>query len=286
MSIDDKAFQLKDGRTVGYIETGDPAGAPIILFHGMPGSRLAGRIFDQAARATGARMICADRPGYSLSHPLPRGTLLGYVDDVVQLANMLGIERFAAMGVSGGGPYALACASQIPERLTAAVLMSTIGPLWLPNSLKNMVTPNRLMFTLGRFAPGLFGAILPRMLKSSLPSLDKHVQAGTSPMPDVSPEVFALLIEDQRESVRTGGKGLVFDMRNYWRSWGFQFEDVETKVYLWHGEDDNLAPVALARYLAEHIPDCEARYIPGAGHTGTFQYAEEILQRLVRESAL
>lgn len=285
MNESDKTIKLKDGRAVGYIETGDPAGTPLILFHGMPGSRLGARIFDQAACATRVRIIGADRPGYSMSDSLRSGTLLGYVNDVVELADTLSIERFVVMGVSGGRPYALACAYQIPERLTSAALMSTIGPLWLPNSLKDMVTPNRVMFTLGRFAPGLFGAILPRMLKSSLPSLDKHKQAGTSPVSDVSPEVFALLIDDQRESVRTGGKGLVFDMRNYWRAWGFRFEDIKAKVYLWHGEADNLAPVALARYLADHIAGCEAHYIPGAGHTGTFQYAEEILKTLVRASA-
>jgi pimeloyl-ACP methyl ester carboxylesterase len=277
----DKTLALKDGRTVGYIDVGDPAGKPIILFHGMPGSRLSARIFDQAASEIGARIICADRPGYSLSSPKRDGALINYVDDVVELADALGLERFAVMGVSGGGPYAAACAYQIPDRLTAAALVSSLGALWLPNSLKDMVTPNRVMFTLGRVSPGLFGAILPRMVKLSLPNLEKQVQAGISPVEELTPEIFAHLVNDQKEAVWSGGKGVAFDMRNYWRSWGFRFEDIKAKVYLWHGEADDLAPVALARYIADHIPDCEAHYIPGAGHTGTFKYADEILRTLV-----
>lgn len=75
MTHDNKTLTLKDERTLGYIEVGDPAGKPIILFHGMPGSRRAAWIFDQAARAAGARIICADRPGYSLSSPKRDGTL-------------------------------------------------------------------------------------------------------------------------------------------------------------------------------------------------------------------
>src|SRR5690606_25767034 len=107
------------------------------------------------------------------------------------------------MGVSGGGPYALACASPIPDRLTASALVSSLGALWLLNSLKDMVTPNHVMFTLGRVSPGLFGAILPRMVKASLPSLDKHVQAGTSPVEDLTPEIFAHLANDQSEGSGT-----------------------------------------------------------------------------------
>ncbi|HLU10175.1 MAG TPA: alpha/beta hydrolase [Oceanobacillus sp.] len=203
------------------------------------------------------------------------------MDDVVELADALGLQRFAVMGVSGGGPYALACASQIPDRLTAAALVSSLGALWLLNSLKDMVTPNRVMFTLGRVSPGLFGAILPRMVKASLPSLDKHVQAGTSPVEDLTPEIFAHLANDQKEAVLAGGKGVAFDMRNYWREWGFRFEDIKTQVYLWHGEADDLAPVALVRSIADQIPNCEAHYISGVGHTGTFKYADEILRTLV-----
>lgn len=111
---------LKDGRTLGYAEYGESTGTPVIGFHGMPGSRLVMKSVEKAALAARARIIAPDRPGYGLSQPDKHGTLLGYVDDIVELADTLKIDRFAVMGVSGGGPYPLACAYKIPQRVTAS----------------------------------------------------------------------------------------------------------------------------------------------------------------------
>jgi pimeloyl-ACP methyl ester carboxylesterase len=123
-------------------------------------------------------MIAPDRPGYGLSRPDKHGTLLGYVDDIVELADALKIDRFAVMGVSGGGPYPLACAYKIPQRVTVAALISSIGPLSLPDSTRDMLRMNKIMFTLGRLSPALTGLLLPPLIKSSLPSMERHVQHG------------------------------------------------------------------------------------------------------------
>src|SRR5215467_679630 len=108
---------LKDGRSLGYAEYGDPNGTPIVLFHGMPGSRLVGKMFDQVAQAQQARLLVADRPGYATSSALRHGSLLGFVNDVSALAETLQVDRFAVLGISGGAPFALACAAKIPQRV-------------------------------------------------------------------------------------------------------------------------------------------------------------------------
>ena len=98
-----KTLTLKNGRTRVYAEYGHPAGIPIIGFHGMPASRLMLKLFENAALSSGARLIAPERPGYGLSAPAPGGTLLDYPLEVVELADALGLDHIAVMGVSGGG---------------------------------------------------------------------------------------------------------------------------------------------------------------------------------------
>jgi pimeloyl-ACP methyl ester carboxylesterase len=195
-STDSKIVTLKDDRTPAYAEYGEATGTPVIGFHGMPGSRLVMKSVEKSAVAAQARLIAPDRPGYGFSQPNKHGTLLGYVDDVAALADALKIDCFAVMGVSGGGPYPLACAYKIPQRVTVAALISGIGPLSLPRATRDMLRMNKIMFTVGHFSPALSGLLLPRLIKSSWPSLEQHVQNGTSPSPALSPEVFAIMTAD------------------------------------------------------------------------------------------
>lgn len=282
---DYQTLTLKDNRVLSYAEYGAPTGLSLIGFHGMPGSRYVLKSADEAARAAGVRLIAPERPGYGFSRPHPQGTLLSYTDDVLQLANVLGFDRFAVMGVSGGGPYAVACAHQLSQRLTNATVVSGIGPLSLPHSTQGMQRPNRIMFTLGRFSPALTGFLLPRLIKSSLPTLDKHVQAGTSPNSDISPEVFAIMAADQHEAIRMGGQGIIFDMKMLWRPWGFRLEEICTPVRLWHGEADDLAPARLAHHLVDRIPNCQATFYPGEGHTDPLtRHIHDIMDSIARAS--
>lgn len=284
-STDSRILTLKDGRTLGYAEYGESTGTPVIGFHGMPGSRLVMKSVEKAALAARARIIAPDRPGYGLSQPDKHGTLLGYVDDIVELADTLKIDRFAVMGVSGGGPYPLACAYKIPQRITVAALISGIGPLSLPDGTRDMMRMNKIMFTLGRLSPALTGLLLPRLVKSSLPSMERNVQNGTSPSPDLSPEVFAIMTADQREAIRMGGQGVIFDMKILWQPWGFRFEDIHTKVYLWHGTADHLAPARLAHHIADHVPGCEATFYPDEGHTDPLtKHISEIMAKIATAS--
>jgi pimeloyl-ACP methyl ester carboxylesterase len=281
----DNTLTLKDGRILGYAEFGDPAGIPIIGFHGMPGSRLMMKTLDKAALINGVRLIAPDRPGYGISQANPHGTLLGYVDDIIELAAALQIDRFGVLGVSGGGPYPPACAYKIPQCITVAALISGIGPLSVRHSTRDMLRPNKIMFTVGRWSPRLAGFLLPRLIRTSLPSMEQHVQKGTSPSADLSPEVFASMAADQREAIRAGGQGITFDMKILWRPWGFQFEDVHTRVYVWHGAADNLAPARLAHHIADRLPDCEAIFYPNEGHTDPLtKHIDEIMAVIVKTS--
>jgi len=132
---DDNILKLSDGRQLCYAEYGDPKGFPIIFFHGQASSRLLCGLIPGSPFLPGVRLIAPDRPGYGQTD-FKKGvtTLENWPNDVVALANALGIDKFAVLGASGGGPYALACAWKIPECLTGVGVCSSLGPL-LPETM-------------------------------------------------------------------------------------------------------------------------------------------------------
>jgi pimeloyl-ACP methyl ester carboxylesterase len=276
-------LKLNNGHKVGYAEYGTRDGVPIIALHGMPNSHIMWKGMDQVASAHGIRLIAPDRAGYGASNDYLPKSLLDYSDDVSGLADMLGIEKFVIMAVSGGGPYGYACAYKLSDRLLSAVILSSLPPLNILNNTTEMQSMNRLIFNLGRISPFGTSIILSNLLRLSLRSMQKHVQNNTSPSPDISPSLFAILAEDLTEVVRTSRKGISFDLNVYWRAWGFNFEDIKTKVFLWHGEADNLSPAPAAHYIAEHIPNCEAHFCAGEGHVEPLtKHIDEIFEDRAR----
>ena len=107
MHAENQTFTLADGRALGFAEYGNPNGKPLFYFHGHPGSRFEARYLENSETA---RIIGVDRPGLGLSTYKAGRKILDWPDDIAELANSLGIARFAVAGFSGGGPYALACA--------------------------------------------------------------------------------------------------------------------------------------------------------------------------------
>lgn len=139
-----KTIKLRDGRSLGYARYGNPEGRPIFHFHGWPSSRLDAQVFAGVAAKFGVHLIGVDRPGMGLSDFQPGRHILDWPDEVVELADALGIARFGVQGMSGGGPYASVCAHKIPDRLTACGIIAGMGPVVL--GTKGMMPINRLTF--------------------------------------------------------------------------------------------------------------------------------------------
>ncbi|MFN8449233.1 MAG: alpha/beta hydrolase [Anaerolineae bacterium] len=272
---------MSNGQVIGYAEYGDPNGKPLFSFHGTPGSRKLSKVYDEAARSAGLRMIAPERPGYGESSASMSVRLGSYPDQVAEVADKLGIDRFGVIGASGGGMYAAACACRLPDRVWGAGLVSAMMPLYLPDAMRGMATANRVFFSMGRWLPGLAGFLISRLTLASLGSADQHIKNGTSPVADIPPEVFAVVVDDLRTALKPGGAGAALDLSNLWRKLEFRLEDIRVPVFLWHGEADNLAPVTSGRYLAAHIPNCRATFYPGEGHTGPLlNHSSEIMDTL------
>lgn len=282
----DKRFRLRDGRSLGYAEYGNPAGKPIFFFQGTPSSRLFHHPDESGAASLGARIITMDRPGFGLSDFQPGRTLLDWPEDMVELAAVLGIDRFAVAGISGGGPYVAACAFKIPHRLTKAAVISGVGPMDSPETTRGMSRMRRLGITIAKQAPWLLTPLL-WLVSNPRRNPERFFEqiSAQSSEPDrailAQPQVKAMLIENWVEATRPGIRGFAWEALIFTRPWGFRLEDITMEVHLWHGEEDASTPLPMAQYVASAIPNCHATFLLGEGHLLLFNHWREILAVLV-----
>jgi pimeloyl-ACP methyl ester carboxylesterase len=271
----DQTMHLPDGRTLGFAEYGTVTSPVLVYCHGYPGSRLEADLCAQAAQAN-VRLISLDRPGYGHSSFQEHRSFLDWPQDLLALTEHLGIDRFAVLGISGGAPYALACASQIPERLISCGIVSGIGPLQLGTA--GMSRQNRFVLFLAHRSPWLLAPFL-RATARSLRDEARARKAVTKAMRSmVAPDREALLahgLVDQltvsaRETYHQGVRGAVYEGRLYGRDWGFRLEDIPFRpLYLWHGTRDTNVPITMARGMAGKLTGCTATYYQDEGHFST-----------------
>ncbi len=250
----------------------------------MPSSRLNGHADAAVLVAHRSRWIAIDRPGIGLSDFQPRRTLLDWPEDVVELADALGFDRFGVVGVSAGGPYAAACAYKIPERLTRVAIVSGVAPF---DRLRTEEQRKRETFV-DRRAPWLERAKTAAMAAAARrwPEWTYAQVIKGMPEPDrviaSRPEVQAVLVEAFLEAVRSGTRGIEQEMAIHTQPWGFQPEDITIEVEIWHGDQDTNVPVTDAELLADAIPNRHLTVCLRAGHMLIDRYFEEILSAVTR----
>ena len=277
-------IELQDGRMLGYAEYGVPDGVPVFYFHGFPSSRLDWLFFDAEGPAAelNARIIAPDRPGHGLSD-LQRGRrLLDWPADVAALADALQIDRFAVLGISGGGPYAAVCAYGIPERLTRAGIVSGMGPADAPGMQEGTSWTIPGQFPLAR----RLTLMLTSMGLSRDPDQFLSRSRETFSEPDGllldKPEPAKAFIAGMQEAFRSGTGGANHEAGLYTRPWGFQLQEIDAEVYLWHGGLDSNVPISVGRFVAGAIPNCKARFYEDEGHLALpHNRMEEILSALL-----
>lgn len=286
-AVEDQTLRLRDGRTLGYAEYGVQGGKPLFVLHGSPGCRLQVRAAHGPAVARGIRIIAPDRPGLGLSTRKPGREIADWPDDVRELADALGLARFAVIGISGGGPYAAACAWRLPGRLTRVGIVSGVAPGAGPNLADGLRRHGHGVFNLILSTPWLMGAVLA-LGATPLRRFPEHVFARVQALaPPVDqpilrrPAVAAALTAGLREAFRNGGQGAADDLLLLMRPLTFCLGEIEVPVRLWHGEADGIVPVGMGRYLAEALPGCRAEFIPGGGHYLVFDRIGPFLDAMI-----
>lgn len=279
---------LKDGRALGYAEYGDEDGEPVFFFHGFPGSRLDWRMFTSGdgSGAPHARIIAPDRPGMGLSDFQRGRRILDWPDDVLQLADALDVEAFSVLAVSGGGPYGLACAYKIPDRLSAVAIVSGMGPADAPGARDGTswtypgkpALLRRMVLFLTRM-----GLSKPERMADQIKSSFSGADAD---LMNEHPELIEEIIGSWREAMRAGLAGVSHEAGLYTEPWGYRLIDIEMPVVVWHGGDqDRNVLTSVGRHVADALPESRARLFENEGHFSLARkHLDEIMPLLVTQA--
>jgi pimeloyl-ACP methyl ester carboxylesterase len=280
-------INLPHGRRLGFAEYGDPAGDVLLWFHGTPGGRrqfpLSGR---RAAEKLGLRVVLLERPGSGLSDAFRYGAVADWVADAAHVADALGAKRLAIAGLSGGGPYALACAAVPPlaDRVAAVAVLGGVAPSVGPDA-----TASGVIDLARRCAPLLSGLreplapALTGLLTPIMPFAHFALQAYAAISPESDrrvlhdPEMEGMFIDDLLHAARGGMRAIVDDARLFGRDWGFRLGDVAAPVRWWHGDADHIVTLADAHAAVELLPEADIVLRPEESHLGGFAAADEVL---------
>jgi pimeloyl-ACP methyl ester carboxylesterase len=279
-----------DDRQIGFAEFGDPQGRAVFWLHGTPGARrqipMEARVYAEQRQI---RLIGVDRPGIGSSTPYQYDTVFGFAEDLRTIADTLGIDKMEVIGLSGGGPYALACAAAMPDRVVAAGVIGGVAPTMGSDAIAGGV-----MGSVGlRVAPllqaaggpiGLAASVLIRLIRP-LASPAADLYGRVSPEADrrllARPEIKAMFLDDLLNGSRKQMAAPFADVVVFARDWGFRLDEVKVPVRWWHGDHDHIVPFEHGLHVVARLPDVEMYHLPGESHLAGLGRAEEILGTMV-----
>jgi pimeloyl-ACP methyl ester carboxylesterase len=260
----------------------------VLYCHGAIGTPLGAAVdLEAIAAELGIRYVAVSRPGIGGSDPAPGRTILDFAADADQLLDALAIERVAVVGVSAGGPYALAVARELGERVCRVAVCSSLSPLCAPHRTPGMQRRIRLALSVLAAAPGLCAAVGD----IAVPVVRRHPKLLTRVIAAHAAPSERLLLQraDERAAASTsfldaasgGVRGMIEDYLVYSGDCGFSAGEVVPEVHLWHGLEDLLVPIEHALNLAIALPRCRVFLDPDEGHHFFRRRLSKILAVLV-----
>lgn len=281
---------VRDGRRLSFAEHGSPSGPAIIWFHGTPGSR---RQIPLDARdyavANGIRVVGVDRPGIGSSTPHQYANVAEFPPDVALLADALGIDTFRVIGLSGGGPYALACGAFLPDRVVGVGVLGGVAPTVGPDAIDGGLVEVAAKWLAplvahGRVPLGIALTFAIRMVKP-FAGAGLDLYAAVQPPGDKDllsrPEFKAMFLDDLLNGSRFQITAPLADALLFARDWGFQLEDVKVPVRWWHGDDDHIVPLRHGEHCVARLPDATLSVIDGESHLGGLGIARSVIDELI-----
>jgi len=279
-----------ENRRIGFAEFGKPQGRAIFWLHGTPGARRQIPIEARAyAERENIRLIGLDRPGIGSSTPHQYETVIAFADDMATIADVLGIDKMAVVGLSGGGPYALACAAAMPDRVVTVGVLGGVAPAVGPESIRgglmalgSFVAP---MLQVAGTPIGLVASLLIRLIRPiASPAADLY--GLVSPPADrrllARPELKAMFLDDLLNGSRKQLAAPFADIVVFARDWGFHLDQVKVPVRWWHGDHDHIVPFAHGQHVVARLPDAELYELPGESHLAGLGLGEEILRTVLK----
>jgi pimeloyl-ACP methyl ester carboxylesterase len=278
-----------DGRVVGYYDYGDPTGAPVVALHGTPACGAGFAWADARARARGIRLLAPDRPGVGASDRWRAGTgrtVDEYAAHLRTFADALGVSEFSVLGYSGGGPYALAAAHALPDRVEAVAIVSGSGQVGVWASIDDFETTDRVLTRLSHRAPVVARVMLEIGVRASRVAPKTSLWFAQLEMEDPDRAVMSEFPSARAalamftQSCRPGATGVVDDFAALGRPWGFSVEEITVPVHCWHATTDPIVPMRHTDELVRRIPGAQVTRWDGGGHLAIIDRIDEVLDAL------
>ena len=294
-------FRLCDGRTVAYQLGGIESGWPVFMFHGALG------VGDFSEHQNlfcelGMWCICPTLPGWGESTPKQDRKVSEWANDVQELANSLRIDRFDVVGISLGGPHALACTIALPERVRKTLILSGHAPFINNkgfNPFKGMDIPSRLGLSWFASKFSLLGKVAAAHIKKKTQESDSGISFVNDVLlsklnPDEC-EQFQRLSESRRYSMpSTLARGMFRSLEHsvvgyvelpvLLRTWSSK--DLETirnggeAVMIVGSHGDRIVPFSHAEFLSQLMPQSCLISLTGGHLTVVFCFGQ-LLQRFM-----
>ncbi|HYF72518.1 MAG TPA: alpha/beta hydrolase [Nocardioides sp.] len=280
---------VRDDRRLSFAEYGPRRGPAIIWMHGTPGARrqipLEAREY---ADRRGVRIIGIDRPGIGSSTPHLYPDILDWTRDLELFLETLGIDTVRLIGLSGGGPYALAAGAALPDRVHGVGILGGVAPTRGPDAAEGGIIQLAV-----HLAPALALARVP--LGVALTQTIRVVRPLAGPVLDLyasvqppgdkhllsRPEFKAMFLDDLLNGSRFQTSAPLADLILFTRAWGFEAKDVRVPVRWWHGDADHIVPFRHGQHLVDRLPDATMTVIDGESHLGGLGIAEDVIDTLL-----
>ena len=280
------------GHTLRVRDAGDPEGRPLVYFHGTPSCRLEPAFADRPAAELGVRLVSFDRPGYGESPPVPF-SLGSVARDTAVVADQLGIDRFATHGQSGGGPFSLACAAVLGDRVTRCGVTAGPAPFQQAPGLLDVLDDNdRAAVALlpdeeaaaRRFAVGFdvyrqLGHATDAQIVTGFRALGSRRDGELLDRP----ELASALAGSLRGAMAHGTSGAGWDNVAWVGPWDIDLGAIRRPVFLWYADEDTFAPPVHGEWLDEHLPTATLVIRSREGHMAVMEHAREILETLTAD---
>ncbi len=280
---------VRDGRRLSFAEYGSPRGPAIVWMHGTPGARRQIPVDARAyAAEAGVRIIGIDRPGIGSSTPHLYDSVLDWTEDLALLLDALAVDTLRVIGLSGGGPYALAAGAALPDRVLGVGVLGGVAPTRGPDAAEGGIiqlavhAAPLIAATRVPLGMALTGAI--RTVKPLAgPALDLY--AAVQPPGDKNllarPEFKAMFLDDLLNGSRFQTSAPLSDLLLFTRDWGFALADVGVPVRWWHGDDDHIVPFRHGQHCVDRLPDATMTTIDGESHLGGLGIAQQVMDELL-----
>ena len=260
-------------------ESGDPAGTPILFHHGTPSSGLPYEPHIRLAEEQEIRLISDDRAGYGESSRHCGRDVAAVAYDVAEIADALGIDRFATWGLSGGGPHALACAALLPDRVAAVCSLAGVAPYGVEGLdwFAGMGEANRQELGAALAGEATLRPALEAEAAGLAATTTEELVAAMSTLlstPDVAVldgEFGAYLLSTFKRGLAHGVDGWLDDDLAFTQPWGFEPAEIGPPVLVVQGRQDLMVPGGHGDWLANRIPGAEAWLSEDEGHLTLIQ---------------